>query len=64
MDLLLVLITRYLFFKTFVLLRNAIQVVVFIAVQVVKHQERGVMLAVGKAGLKVKGFLIQGFQGN
>ena len=56
MDLLLVLITRYLFFKTFVLLRNAIQVVVFIAVQVVKHQERGVMLAVGKAGLKVKGF--------
>ena len=64
MDLLLVLITRYLFFKTFVLLWKAIQVVVFIAVQVVKHQERGVMLAVGKAGLKVKGFLIQGFQGN
>ena len=52
MDSLLVLITRYLFFISFIFLREALQVVIFIPVVVVKHQERGVLLAIGKAGLE------------
>lgn len=63
MDLLLVLITRYLFFISFVFLMEAfVQLVKVIPVVViVKHQERGILLAVEKAGLQ---FRIQEFQGD
>lgn len=64
MDSLLVLITRYLFFISFVLQIEALHLMIFIAVVVVKHQERGVLLAVGKAGLEIHGFWIQEFQGD